>query len=84
MSVKMITFEPTVEIKRAILDAFDKTVDELGFIVEKSDPTQRVLTSDGKELEFDRFAGIAPGHTKGSLRFIRDDIFSLIKFATPL
>ena len=52
----IITFEK--EAKLQILEAFNKTVDENGYIVEKLNPAQKVLTVDGEELKFDDFAGI--------------------------
>lgn len=63
--------------KKFILSAFNKTVDDQNFIVEKSNKNQRVLTPDGEEVEFDKFAGIK----KGSEVFIKSDLLSLIKLA---
>lgn len=57
-----------------ILDTFDKAVDVEGFIVEKSNPKQRVLTRDGEEVRVEDFAGIK----KGSLLFFKKDLPSLI------
>lgn len=67
-----IVFDPSV--KELILDAFDKTVDEEGFIVEKSNPKQRVLTFEGKELKLANFGGIE----RGSEIFIENNLISLM------
>lgn len=67
---KIITFEDSA--KKQILSFFDKTVDE-GFIVEKEDTTQKVITPDGEEVTLEEFAGI----TKGSEIFIKSDLPSL-------
>ncbi|MDE2489256.1 MAG: hypothetical protein KGM24_00305 [Elusimicrobia bacterium] len=56
------------------MDTFDKAVDVEGFIVEKSNPKQRVLTRDGEEVRVEDFAGIK----KGSLLFFKKDLPSLI------
>ncbi len=69
----IITFSP--ELKKEILDIFDKTVDEEGYIVEKGNPSEKVLTPDGEELKLKNFAGV----TKGSLMFVKSDLVSLIK-----
>jgi len=72
---KSITFDD--ESKRVILEFFDKTVDEVGFIIEKSNPKQRVLSPEGEEIHLVEWAGIA----KGSQVFVKSDIVSLIKFS---
>lgn len=58
---------------KAILEQFDKTVDDSGYVVEE-DTGNRVLTPDGEELPLKQFAGIA----KGSEIFIEDNFVSLI------
>lgn len=68
----VITFEKSA--KEEILAIFDKTVDDEGFIVEKGDITQRVITPDGEEVTLEEFAGIR----KGSEIFIKSDLPSLI------
>lgn len=60
-----------------VLDSFDKAVDSEGFIVEKSNLKQRVLTPEGEEIRFEDFAGIK----KGSLLFFKRDLPSLIKLS---
>jgi hypothetical protein len=67
----VVTFEESV--KEQTLSFFDKTVDEEGFVVEKSDQTQRVVTPDGEEIKLEEFAGIR----KGSEIFIKSDLPSL-------
>jgi hypothetical protein len=62
------------EAKLQILEAFNKTVDENGYIVEKSNLAQKVLTIDGEELKLEDFAGIR----KGSAIFIKSDLVSII------
>jgi len=69
---KIITFEKEAKIE--ILEAFNKTVDENGYIVEKENHSQRVLTIDGEELKLEDFAGIR----KGSEIFIKSDLLSII------
>lgn len=69
----VITFEKST--KELILSFFDKIVDKDGFIVEKGDITQRVLTPDGEEITLDEFAGIR----KGSEIFIKSNLPSMIE-----
>jgi hypothetical protein len=75
---KIITFEK--EAKREILDLFGKTLDAEGYIVDKQDPSQKILASDGNYLTLDDFAGIR----NGSLIFIRSDINSVIELSDIL
>jgi hypothetical protein len=75
---KIITFEKNAGLQ--ILDAFKKSVDENGYIVEKSNPTQKVLTIDGEELALKDFAGIR----KGSAIFIKSDLVSIINLVDLL
>lgn len=62
-----------------ILEAFDKTIDTQGYIIERKGK-QRILTPDGKELKAKNLGGIAK-NKKGATIFIADDLFSLMKFA---
>ena len=57
-----------------ILEALDKTTDKEGYIVEKSNTKERVLTFEGKELKKEDFGGIE----KGSEVFIENNLVSLI------
>ncbi len=72
---KIITFEK--EAKREILGFFNKSVAEENYIVEKDNPTQRVLTPDGEEIRLNDFAGVR----NGSEIFIKSDLTSLINLA---
>ena len=73
-----ITFEKKAKLE--ILQAFNKTVDENGYIVEKDDPGKKVLTIDGEELRLEDFAGIR----KGSAIFIKSDLVSIINLVDIL
>ncbi len=75
---KTITFNKSA--KQFILDAFDKTIDKQGYIIEKKNPEQKVLTRDGQEVEFEKFAGIK----KGSQVFIKSDLVSIIRLSDSL
>ena len=72
---EIISFDKS--LSKEIIPIFDKTLDGEGFIVEKSNPTQRVLTPDGEEVHIEEFAGIS----KGSEVFIKSDLISLIDFS---
>ena len=72
---EIISFEKS--LSKEIISIFDKTLDSEGFIVEKSNPTQRVLTPDGEEIHIEEFAGIS----KGSEVFVKSDLISLIDFS---
>lgn len=63
--------------KRKFLEIMNKSVDSEGFIVEKDNPTQRVLTKEGVEIKFTEFAGVR----KGSEIFIKNDIDSILELA---
>lgn len=71
----------TKDNKEFVLDSFNKKVDSEGYIVEKSDPTQRVLAPDGHEVTLNEFAGLRRG---GSEVFIKSDILSLIELSDSL
>jgi hypothetical protein len=60
-----------------VLEAFSKTIDDEGFIVEKCDPSVRVQTPEGEELKKEQLAVI----TKGSQKFITGDLTSLMKLS---
>jgi hypothetical protein len=63
------------ELKMYVLGMFGKTVDKDKYIVEKSNPSQRVLTPDGQEIHLDNFAGFR----KGSVVIVKNDLPSLIQ-----
>jgi len=75
MLSNVITFDKSA--KNEILDMFNKTTDQDGYVVEKDNPTHRVLSIDGEEIKIEKFAGI----TKGSEVFIKSDLLSLIHLA---
>ena len=65
---------------RFVLDAFGKTIDAENYLVEKSDPKQRVLTPQGAEVRWGEFAGFR----KGSEIIVTSDIASLIAAADAI
>jgi len=73
-----ITFDKSA--KDFILETFNKTTDSEGYIVEKDNPDQRVLASDGEEIRMEEFACIK----KGSEKYIKSDLVSLIKLSDEL
>ena len=74
----VITFDASA--KQEILSWFGKTLDAENYIVEVEDPSQRVVTTDGQEIKITEFAGIV----KGSERYIKSDLPSLIEFLDTL
>jgi hypothetical protein len=76
MSVR-ITFDASA--REFILDAFGKKTRN-NFVVEKSDPEQKVLTPRGEEIPLKELAGIR----KGSVIFVKSDIVSLIEAAKAI
>ncbi len=78
MIENVITFEESA--KRGILSFFDKSIDDEGFVVEKDDPSQRVITPEGDEITLEEFAGLK----KGSEIFIKSDLISLMNLSDKL
>ncbi len=78
--MKIINIAFSKEAKKDVLELYDKTIDDEGFIVEKKNPTQKVLTPKGEEIHISEWAGIR----KGSEAFIKSDVFSLIELAKRL
>lgn len=76
--MEKITFDKSAN--EFILEAFGKTLDEGGFIVEKLDKNQKVLTRDAQEIHIDQFAGVR----KGSEIFIKSDLPSIIELSDDL
>jgi len=66
--------------KAFILELLDKEVNEEGAVVEKGNPEQKVITSDGNELFFEDFGGIK----NGSEIFIEDNTVSLFRLSKEL
>lgn len=58
----------------------DKSTNEEGYLVEQSNPLQRVLTPDGEYIKPKEVGVVRPG----SQVYIKKDIVSLIKFASDL
>lgn len=70
-----ITFDESG--REFVLDAFDKAVDDDGYIIEADDGT-RVLTYDGKPLKEEELGLIA----EGSDIFVEDNFASIVDFVT--
>lgn len=62
-------------MKRTILDIFDKSVDEDGYIIENK-TGDRVLTPKGDEAKLENFVGFTPG----SEIVLTNDLPSLIQY----
>ncbi len=75
MKISSSTFDK--DVKEDILELLGKTIDSEGFIVEKDNINQRVLTPKGEEIRLEEWAGII----KGSEAFVKSDIFSLMEIA---
>lgn len=75
MQENIITFDESS--KQSLLRIMNKSVDSQGFIVEKENPSERVLTKDGEEIKLEEFAGVR----KGSEVFIKNDINSILELA---
>ena len=78
MKLSQITFGELA--REDILELYGKSTDKEGYIVEKDNPSQRVLTPDGEEIHVKEWGGIR----KGSEAFIKNDTFSLIELAKKL
>lgn len=63
--------------KEEILNILGKAVNTEGIIVEKENPSQKVLTFDGEEISLEEFGGIQ----KGSEVFIKNNLVSLIRLS---
>ena len=64
-------------LRREVLGFFGKDVNEEGIIVEKTNPNQHVLSTDGQEVREVEFGGIR----KGSEVFIKNDLVSLMRLS---
>lgn len=78
MKLGTIRFDESA--KKDVLELFGKTVDSEGYIVEKENIKQRVLTKKGEEIHIEEWAGVV----KGSEEFVKSDTFSLIEIAKRL
>lgn len=63
-----------------ILESFNKITNKEGYIVEKSNPAQKVLSPDGEPIKETEFAGVK----KGSEVFIKSDLLSIIELSDKL
>jgi len=72
-----ITFNKSV--RDFILAAFEKSVDNQGYIIEKKSK-QRVIAPDGLDVQIDEFGGVR----NGSLVFIKSDLPSLVQLCDDL
>jgi len=75
MDDRFIVFDE--KSKEALLEIMNKSVDPEGFIIEKDNPTERVLTKEGEEIKLEEFAGVR----KGSEVFIKNDLNSILELA---
>jgi len=73
-----ITFDKTA--KHFVLDSFEKAIDTEGYLVEKSNPQQRVLTQNGQEITEEEFGGIIPGSTI----FVKNDLPTIMELSDNL
>lgn len=63
-----------------VINAFNKKVDEHGYIVEKDSPSTKVLSRDGQEIKASRFGGVR----KGSEIYFKSDLISVIELCEDL
>ena len=76
--MNIVTFDKSA--RKFVLESFNKTTDEEGYIVEKYNPKQRVLSPDGDKISEIEFAGVK----KGSEVFIKSDLLSIIELSDTL
>lgn len=74
--MKTVLINGTDEAKKVVLALLGKTVDEQGFVVEKT-TGERVVTPGGEELTLGTFTGVRPG----SEVFFTNDLPSLLEQA---
>lgn len=73
-----ITFDKSA--KNFILESFNKSINTDGVIVEKDNPTQKVLTQDGQEIMEYELGGVIPGSTI----FVKNDLPTVMKLSDNL
>ncbi len=73
-----VTFDKSA--KSFILDSFNKTTNEEGYLVEKGNFKQKVLTQDGQEITGEEFGGIIPGSTF----FVKNDLPTVMELSDSL
>lgn len=73
-----ITFDTSA--KNFILESFGKITNKEGYLVEKSNLEQKVLTQDGQDITEDEFGGIIPGSTI----FVKNDLPTVMELSDNL
>lgn len=73
-----ITFDKSA--KSFILESFDKTTNEEGYLVEKGNLEQRVLTQNFQDITEEEFGGIIPGSTI----FVKNDLPTVMELSDHL
>ena len=73
-----VTFDKSA--KKFILDSFNKSIDDNDFIVERDNPSKKVISLDGQEIKSTELGGIK----KGSEIYLKSDFISIIKFLDTL
>ncbi len=75
----MILFDKTS--KDFVLEIFQKQQNEEGYITEKGNPDQKILSKvDSEEVRYEDFAGVK----KGSEIFFKADLISIIRISDEL
>lgn len=75
---EVVTFSDSA--KKQILSYFNKDVDAEGYIIEKNNPAEKVLSPNGQEIKIEEFAGIMGG----SEIFLKSDLISIIELSDRL
>ena len=78
MKTNVVLFDK--DSQERLLGVMGKSRDSQNFLVEKDNPSQRVLTKKGEEVKFNEFAGVK----SGSEEFIKNDINSILDLADSL
>ncbi len=76
--IKQISYD--ISAHSFILDSMSKKVDVEGYIVEKANPKQKVLASNGEPIKANELGAII----KGSEIFVKSDLISLIELSDKL
>ena len=75
---KIIEFDKTA--RKDILDLLGKSVDQEGYVVEKENLSQRVVSPEGVEIRANRFVAVI----KGSEAFYQSDLSSLLHLSDKI
>lgn len=70
--MNLITFEKSA--RKFVIRAFGKSVDDEGFLVEKDNHNQRIISPEGLEIQEKQFGGVK----KGSEIYFGSDLISII------